>query len=32
MRTHRGAEYSQWVRTFAGSGHAPDEFGFLLFQ
>ncbi len=32
VRTHRGAEYSQWVRTFAGSGHAPDEFGFLLFQ
>ena len=32
VRTHRGAEYSQWVRTFRGGGHAPDEFGFLLFQ
>ena len=32
VRTHRGAEYSQWVRTFAGGGHSPDEFGFLVFQ
>ena len=32
VRCHRGAEYSQWVRTFVGGGHAPDEFGFLLFQ
>ena len=32
VRSHRGADYSQWVRTFRGGGHAPDEFGFLLFQ
>lgn len=32
VRSHRGADYSQWVRTFVGGGHAPDEFGFLVFQ
>lgn len=32
VRCHRGAEYSQWVRTFSGGGHTPDEFGFLLFR
>jgi hypothetical protein len=31
VRTHRGAEYSQWVRTFATGGHSPDDFGFLVF-
>lgn len=31
VRTYRGSEYSQWVRTFAGGGHAPDDFGFLVF-
>lgn len=32
VRTHRGAEYSQWVRTFATGGHSPDDFGFLVFH
>ncbi|MCY3735228.1 MAG: HEAT repeat domain-containing protein [Gemmatimonadaceae bacterium] len=32
VRSHRGADYSQWVRTFVGGGHAPDEFGFLVFR
>ncbi|HIG16798.1 MAG TPA: hypothetical protein EYQ31_05630 [Candidatus Handelsmanbacteria bacterium] len=32
VRTYRGAEYSQWVRTFATGGHSPDDFGFLVFQ
>ncbi len=32
VRTHRGSEYSQWVRTFGQTGHTPDEFGFLLFR
>lgn len=31
VRTYRGSEYSQWVRTFGATGHAPDEFGFLHF-
>lgn len=31
VRTHRGSEYSQWVRTFGQSAHTPDEFGFLYF-
>jgi len=32
VRTYRGSEYSQWVRTFGGGGHMPDDFGFLVFQ
>ena len=32
VRTHRGSEYSQWVRTFGNNAHTPDEFGFLLFR
>jgi hypothetical protein len=32
VRTYRGAEYSQWVRTFASGGHSPDDFGFLVFH
>ena len=32
VRTYRGSEYSQWVRTFATGGHSPDDFGFLLFS
>lgn len=32
VRTYRGAEYSQWVRTFGDGGHTPDDFGFLVFQ
>ena len=32
VRSHRGSDYSQWVRTFVGGGHAPDEFGFLVFR
>ena len=31
VRTYRGSEFSQWVRTYAGA-HAPDEFGFLVFE
>ena len=30
VRVHRGAEYSQWVRTYSG-GHSPDDFGLLVF-
>ncbi|HJP32625.1 MAG TPA: sugar-binding protein [Candidatus Latescibacteria bacterium] len=32
VRTHRGSEYSQWVRTFGSGGHSPDDFGFLVFK
>jgi hypothetical protein len=32
VRTFRGSEYSQWVRTFASGGHSPDDFGFLVFS
>ena len=32
VRTYRGSEYSQWVRTFTTGGHSPGDFGFLLFQ
>jgi hypothetical protein len=32
VRTYRGSEYSQWIRTFATGGHSPDDFGFLLFS
>jgi len=31
VRVFRGAEYSQWVRTYSG-GHSPDDFGLLIFQ
>jgi hypothetical protein len=31
VRVFRGAEYSQWVRTYHG-GHQPDEFGLLVFK
>lgn len=32
VRTYRGAEFSQWVRTFSSGGHSPDDFGFVVFQ
>lgn len=32
VRTYRGAEFSQWVRTFQSGGHSPDDFGFLVFE
>jgi len=31
VRTYRGAEFSQWVRTY-GNAHSPDDFGFLRFM
>lgn len=31
VRVFRGAEYSQWVRTYDG-GHSPDDFGLLIFR
>jgi hypothetical protein len=31
VRTYRGAEYSQWVRTYSG-GHSPDDFGLAIFE
>jgi len=31
VRVFRGAEYSQWVRTYEG-GHQPDDFGLLIFE
>ena len=31
VRVFRGAEYSQWVRTYDG-GHRPDDFGLLIFK
>ena len=31
VRVFRGAEYSQWVRTYGG-GHSPDDFGLLIFK
>ena len=31
VRVFRGAEYSQWVRTYSG-GHSPDDFGLLRFK
>lgn len=31
VRTYRGAEFSQWVRTY-GNAHAPDDFGLLRFM
>ena len=33
VRTFRGAEYSQWVRTYGfGGGHSIDDFGLLVFR
>ena len=32
VRTFRGREYTQWVRTFGMNAHSPDEFGALLFR
>lgn len=31
VRTYRGAEYSQWVRTYSG-GHSPEDFGLAVFD
>ncbi|MEW6752571.1 MAG: HEAT repeat domain-containing protein [Candidatus Latescibacterota bacterium] len=31
-RVFRGGEFGQWVRTFEGNAHAPDEFGVLRFR
>lgn len=32
VRVYRGSEYSQWVRTYGGNAHQPDDFGVLVFQ
>ena len=32
VRVFRGQEYSQWVRTFGGNAHTPDQFGVLVFE
>ena len=32
IRTFRGREYTQWVRTFGSDAHNPDDFGLLLFR
>lgn len=32
VRVFRGAEYSQWVRTYVSGGHSPDDFGVLRFN
>ena len=32
VRVFRGAEYSQWVRTYTSGGHSPDDFGVLRFN
>lgn len=32
IRVYRGSEYSQWVRTYGGNAHQPDDFGLLLFH
>ena len=32
VRTFRGREYTQWVRTFGLDAHNPDDFGLLLFR
>lgn len=32
VRVFRGQEYSQWVRTFGGNAHTPDQFGLLVFR
>jgi len=32
VRVYRGAEYSQWVRTYTSGGHSPDDFGVLRFN
>ena len=32
VRTFRGREYTQWVRTFGMNAHDPEDFGDLLFR
>jgi tetratricopeptide (TPR) repeat protein len=32
VRVFRASEYSQWVRTYGGLAHTPDDFGVLLFR
>ena len=32
VRTFRGSEFSQWVRTYGYSAHSPDDFGLLQFE
>ena len=32
VRTFRGSEFSQWVRTYGYSVHRPDDFGLLQFE
>lgn len=32
VRVFRGSEFSQWVRTYGGTAHTPDDFGVLLFE
>ncbi|MEE2657623.1 MAG: HEAT repeat domain-containing protein [Candidatus Latescibacterota bacterium] len=32
VRTYRGSEYSQWVRTYGRDAHSPDDFGLLRFH
>ena len=32
VRVFRGSEYSQWVRTYGGNAHQPDDFGLLVFR
>jgi hypothetical protein len=32
VRTFRGSEYSQWVRTYHSGGHSPQDFGLLVFR
>ena len=32
VRTFRGSEYSQWVRTYHSGGHSPQDFGLLVFH
>ena len=32
VRVYRGSEYSQWVRTYGGNAHQPDDFGVLVFR
>ena len=32
VRTFRGSEFSQWVRTYGVNAHSPDDFGLLRFE
>ena len=32
VRTFRGSEFSQWVRTYGDGAHRPDDFGLLRFE